>query len=83
MHEQGAEMRLVFFMCQAKSYNIPCYFCIAHASGEGPPPYPECRSRAGPPAMHSGAMQKPHGLKIGGPTLPFKKKGVPTLPFIA
>jgi len=46
---QGAEMRLVLISCQAKSYNILCYYCIPREVvlfGAGPP---ESRARAGPP----------------------------------
>jgi len=49
MHERGAEMRLVFFMCQVKSAQYP--MLLLHTScnsGRAHPPYVGLRGRAHP-----------------------------------
>ena len=78
-------------LCQAKSYNLLCYYCMAHAeptrggpTPTSPPPHPDSRAREGG-GVYSIEVPAPGAgpTTWGGPTPLNRKKGVPTLPFIA
>ena len=69
---QGAETRLVPISCQAKSYNLPCYYCIAQLSANQGRAHPyRIEVPLGGPTRPSGLPPTPLNRKIGVPTLPF------------
>ena len=72
MHEQGAEMRLVFYVSSKIHIISHVIFAYLVQLGAGPPPTGRA-SGAGPPPTHSGAMQKPH-TKILGRAHPLKQE---------